>query len=94
MTRRTVSDWWVYLVRCRDKTYYCGITTDVARRIQEHNTGGGAKYTAGRYPVKLLWSHQCVSEGEARSYEYKIKNWGKIKKEKLINSDIEISEAD
>jgi len=80
-------EWWVYLVRCHDKSYYCGITTDLSRRIDQHNTGKGAKYTAGRYPVKLLWSREFPSEGEARSFEYRIKNWGRIKKEKLIRGD-------
>lgn len=76
------------MVRCRDGSYYCGITTDLSRRLGQHNSGSGAKYTAGRHPVILLWSREFPSEGGARSFEHKIKNWGRIKKEKLIHGEI------
>jgi len=84
--------WWVYLVRCRDGSYYCGITTDLDKRIAQHNKGKGAKYTSGRYPVTLLWSRDFLSEGGARSFEYRVKKWGRIKKEKLIRGEIYIEE--
>jgi putative endonuclease len=85
-----LSRWSVYLVRCSDGTYYGGVTTDLSRRIDQHNSGSGAKYTAGRRPVTLVWRQQYLSEGDAKSCEYKIKNWGRIKKEMLIAGKIQI----
>lgn len=80
--------WWVYIVLCCDSTLYTGITTDLSRRIDQHNSGKGAKYTSGRSPVRLLWSKQFVSEGEARQFEARVKKWGKLKKHALIQGKI------
>jgi putative endonuclease len=67
--------WHVYLVECADGTLYCGVTTDVARRIAEHNgeLPGGARYTRSRRPVVLAASRQCADRAEACSIEAKIK---------------------
>lgn len=80
--------WWVYIVKCRDSSYYCGLTTDLSQRLTQHNSGQGSRYTARRWPVALTWSREFPSEAEARIFEHKIKNWGKIKKEKLIRGEI------
>ena len=58
--------WWVYVVRCGDDTLYTGVTTDVTRRVKEHNSGArGAKYTRSRRPVSLeaFWPAGTRSEG-------------------------------
>jgi putative endonuclease len=54
----------VYLLRCADQTLYCGWTDDLARRVQVHNNGKGARYTRARLPVTLLW-HEIVSDRSA-----------------------------
>ena len=77
-------NWFVYLVRCRDGSYYCGLTTDVSGRLTQHNSGKGSRYTSIRYPVKLLWTREFGLETDARAFEHKIKKWGRDKKEKLI----------
>jgi putative endonuclease len=75
---------WVYLVECSDKTYYCGATKDITKRIDLHNTGKGAKYTRNRLPVKLVWSKKCTSYSEALKEEWKIKRFNRKEKESLI----------
>lgn len=74
---------WVYLVECSDKTYYCGATKDIRRRIDLHNAGKGAKYTRNRRPVKLVWSKKCNSYSEALKEECKIKRFNRKEKESL-----------
>ena len=57
--------WYVYLLRCADATLYCGVTTDMERRLREHNAGRrGAKYTRARRPVELVC---CVAQPDASS---------------------------
>jgi len=75
--------WSVYLLSCSDGTLYCGVTTDVARRLAMHNgeLPGGAKYTRGRRPVALAACAGGMSRGEALSLEKHIKKLPK--KEKL-----------
>ncbi|HUR67653.1 MAG TPA: GIY-YIG nuclease family protein [Candidatus Thermoplasmatota archaeon] len=65
--------WSVYLVRCRDGSLYCGVTTDLAKRIATHNAGKGAKYTARRRPVRLVWSEPAVDRSAALRREYAVK---------------------
>ena len=77
-------NWFVYLVECKDKSYYCGLTTDLPDRLSQHNSGQGSWYTSTRYPVELLWAREFGSEMDARAFEYKIKKWGRAQKEKLI----------
>lgn len=77
--------WYVYLLRCRDDSLYCGITDDVAKRLAAHNSGKGAKYTRGRGPVTLCYSEAQDSYSAALKREYAIKQLSRQKKMKLIN---------
>jgi putative endonuclease len=67
--------WFVYLLRCADGSLYAGITTDLTRRLAEHNgTGGaGARYTRARRPVELFYSEMASSRAEAARREAAIK---------------------
>ena len=65
--------WHVYLLRCADDTLYCGVTTDLERRISEHNAGTGAKYTRSRGPVRLETSVPFPDKGTALRAEYAVK---------------------
>jgi putative endonuclease len=66
--------YYVYLLKCADNTYYCGITTNLVRRIKEHNTSHlGAKYTKGRRPVVLAYSKKYKTRSEAQKEEARIK---------------------
>ena len=65
--------WNVYLVRCSDNSLYCGITNDFQRRLKEHNSGSGAKYTRSRRPVALEAISTTMTKSEALKLEYYIK---------------------
>jgi putative endonuclease len=65
--------WYVYLARCADGTFYCGITNDLKARLFAHDAGKGAKYTRGRGPLELIWSRACASKGLALRVEHAIK---------------------
>lgn len=67
------NDWVVYLVRCSDKSLYCGISNEVHRRLKEHNSGQGAKYTRSRRPVELIDISPAIPKPEALKLEYRIK---------------------
>lgn len=85
------TEWHVYLLLCGDNTFYCGITGNIERRIDQHNglLSGGAKYTRGRRPVKLVSSFTCKTKSEALKWEYAIKKLSGKKKfqffTKIIN---------
>jgi putative endonuclease len=80
-----VKPYFVYILECCDHTYYTGITTDLHRRLDEHNNSPkGAKYTRARRPVKLLYSEECKDKSEASKREYFIKRLSREKKMELI----------
>lgn len=76
--------WYFYLVRCQDESLYAGITTNVRRRVGEHNEGVGAKYTRSRRPVTLVWQEPFCSRSAASKRETEVKTWRQPQKEKLI----------
>ncbi|MEK7583796.1 MAG: GIY-YIG nuclease family protein [Patescibacteria group bacterium] len=76
--------WHVYILRCRDKSLYTGISTDVEARLLKHNAGNGASYTRSRKPVALVWFKACKTESAARKREAEIKTWSKAKKEAFV----------
>lgn len=77
--------YYLYILECIDKTLYTGITTDLKRRIDEHNdTRLGAKYTSARRPVKLIYSKRFKNRSTASKAEVRIKNLTKLQKLKLI----------
>jgi len=65
--------WVAYLVRCSDKSLYCGISNDLKNRLIEHNSGKGAKYTRSRRPVELVGVSSELTKSEALKLEYRIK---------------------
>ncbi|SEO54885.1 putative endonuclease [Halogranum amylolyticum] len=76
---------YVYIVECHDGSYYTGYTTDVERRVSEHNDGTGAKYTRGRTPVDLVYTESFDSKSTAMSREYAIKQLTRREKERLVD---------
>jgi putative endonuclease len=75
----------VYIVECRDGTYYTGYTTDVERRVEEHNAGTGARYTRGRTPVEVVYTETYETQSAAMSREYAIKQLRRPQKERLVS---------
>jgi len=77
--------WHIYMVRCSDGTLYTGITNDLEKRIEAHNSGKeGARYTRSRRPVKLVYSEQVESKSAAAKLEYQLKKLPRLKKIRLI----------
>jgi putative endonuclease len=76
--------WYVYILECADNTLYTGITTDCERRLKQHNTGKGAKYTRARTPVKLRYSEPSEDRSSATKREIAIKALSKTQKLSLI----------
>jgi len=66
-------DWVVYLIRCSDESLYCGITNNLQKRLTEHGSGKGAKYTRSRRPVKLIAASSEMSKSDALKFEYRVK---------------------
>ena len=75
----------VYIVECKDATYYTGVTNDIDRRIAEHNEGyNPSAFTFRRRPVKLVFAYDCIDGHEAHAFEKQIKGWRREKKKALI----------
>ena len=78
--------WYLYVVRCNDDTLYTGVTTDISRRIHEHNTGSkGAKYTRARRPVELVYSVDYDNRSSAQQAEYNFKKLTRKQKNEVID---------
>jgi putative endonuclease len=80
---------YIYIIKCVDDTLYTGYTTDIERRIAEHNRGEGAKYTRGRTPVKLCHQEEFSNRSLAQKREYKIKQLSRKQKLQLIRDDVD-----
>ena len=82
-----MSKWYVYILECADGSLYTGITTDVNRRLLEHNYSfKSAKYTRSRRPVRLVWSKEVANRSEASKEEARIKKLKRASKLELIKS--------
>ena len=80
--------WYVYIVECSDGSYYTGITTDLDRRILEHNLSfKSAKYTRSRRPVKLIYQESVSNRSVASKREYQIKKLKRSEKRMLLESE-------
>ena len=75
--------YFVYLLRCRDGSLYCGSTNDVAARVAAHNAGRGAKYTRSRLPVTLVYYERTQEKSAALKREYAIKRLSRAEKLRL-----------
>ncbi|VAX07460.1 COG2827: putative endonuclease containing a URI domain [hydrothermal vent metagenome] len=78
--------WVVYILKCRDDSYYTGITNDLDKRISDHNAGTGAKYTRGRGPVELIYTEPHEGRSSASKREFFIKKLTRRQKEALIQT--------
>ena len=78
--------WYVYIVRCKDRTLYTGITNDLAQRITAHNRAKAARYTRYRRPVRLVYWETVDNRSVAAQRESLIKSWSRPKKMQFIVS--------
>lgn len=82
--------YYLYILQCSDNSLYTGITTDLNRRLYEHNySKKGAKYTSMRRPVELVYSEKHINRSEASSAEYRTKKLSKKQKLQLIKNYVD-----
>jgi putative endonuclease len=79
----------VYIARCADGSLYTGYARDPAIREEMHNRGRGARYTAGRRPVRIVHTEAFDTMGDALRREHELKRWPRAKKEALVTSRAE-----
>jgi len=82
--------YWVYILKCSDDSYYTGSTSDIEKRLSEHQQGLIKGYTQKRRPVKLVFSQYFEDVFDAISAERQIKGWSRAKKEALIKGDFKV----
>ena len=80
------TQWYLYILRCKDNTLYTGITTDLEKRLEAHRSGKGAKYTRGRAPLELVYQESCGSHSNALKREAEIKKLPRTAKELLVKT--------
>ncbi len=79
--------WSAYILICEDGTLYTGVSNNVAKRVDTHNRGKGAKYTKSRLPVTLGYVSPPLTKGEALRLEHQIKKFSRVRKLRLIAGD-------
>jgi len=82
--------WFLYLIRCYDGALYTGITTDVERRLAEHQAGKGAKYLRGKAPLTLVFQQRAGEHGAALQAEARVKKLSKADKEAFVQSGYQL----
>ncbi len=81
-----MSAYFVYLLHCSDNTFYTGVTTDISRRLAEHNgVAKGAKYTKTRQPVRLVYAETCADRSSAQRREHLLRTLPRSKKAALAD---------
>lgn len=77
----------VYILRCRDGSYYVGCTTNFEQRLGQHRAGTYEGYTSSRLPVEVVWNAEFQSIYDAIAFERQLKRWSRAKKEAVIRGD-------
>lgn len=86
-----MKQYFVYILKCADNSYYTGVTNNLDRRLYEHsNSRNPDSYTSKRLPVELVFHHVFYSPMQAISFEKQVKGWSRKKKEALINDNWEL----
>ena len=80
----------VYILLCSNGEYYVGSTTDLERRLQQHQKGQGCGFTKAHLPVKLIYKEEYPTYEEAFKRERQLHGWSRAKKEALIKGDLEL----
>jgi putative endonuclease len=85
-----IKPYYIYILQCADNSFYTGATSDLSRRVYEHEIGADrTAYTYSRRPVKLVWAQECLTREEALRLEHQIKGWSRTKKAALVQNDYE-----
>ena len=78
-------EWIVYILECRDGSFYTGITNNLIKRLEMHISGNGSKYLRGRLPIKLIYKEGLSNRSQASKREIEIKKLNKKEKQLIIN---------
>ena len=78
--------WQIYIIECKDDKLYTGITNNLNRRLSEHNSGHGGRFTKFRRPVKLVYHQEVSNKSEALRREIEIKKFARSEKLNLVRS--------
>jgi len=84
--RGNAGKWQLYILQCNDGTLYTGITNNLPRRLEMHNSGKASRYTRSRGPVALVYQEGCRNKSGALKKEYRIKSLSRREKEQYIRS--------
>lgn len=79
-------NWFVYILECKNGSYYTGIAKDVEKRLKMHIEGSGAKYTRANPPKGVIYSEKCVNMNAALKRESQIKKMSRKRKEKIVQT--------
>jgi putative endonuclease len=79
--------WYIYLLRCANGDLYTGISTDVARRLQQHAANRGARRLRGKGPLQLVFSHPAGDRSQALRLEHRVKRLSRLQKEELVRGE-------
>ena len=85
-----MKDYFVYILKCSDESYYTGVTNNLEKRINEHQSGIIKGYTSNKLPVKLVFAERFTDINHAIRFEKQVKGWNRKKKEALINRDFDL----
>jgi len=81
---------WMYILKCADGSYYVGSARNLELRFAQHQSGKGSRYTSGRLPVDLVYGEEYARISDAYYREKQVQNWGRAKREALINGNLEV----
>ena len=84
--KMTTPRWFLYILKCRDNTFYTGITTDLDRRLDQHNKGAASRCTRSRLPVVRVYQETCTDRSEALKRECAVKKLTREEKEQLVRN--------
>ncbi len=77
--------WFVYILLCKDESFYTGITNNLEKRLLEHKEGKGGRYTRSHKVVRLLYQEELLTHSQALKRELEIKSWSRERKIKTLN---------
>jgi putative endonuclease len=83
-TKKMEPRWFLYILKCKDNTFYTGITTDLERRLTQHNDGSASRYTRSRKPVKMVYNENCDGHSAALKRECEVKKLTREEKKRLV----------
>lgn len=80
--------WFIYILLCKDGSFYTGYSNDIEKRFSEHKKGKGGRYTRSHKPVRLIYSEQLATQSAALKRESEIKSWSREKKIEILDLNL------